>query len=72
MPHPPSTYTPVSETYGTTPTQPNYGAPAASTTAAAAPPPAAPPPANADQAASAYPYPKQSLFDLFSNKTPSQ
>lgn len=68
VPHPPSTYTPVNQPYSPPPGQPAYGAPryAAGVTPVAA---AAPP--DADLAANAYPYPKQSLFDTFRGSTES-
>jgi hypothetical protein len=54
MPHPPSTYMPAGQPYSPAPGQP--GAPAAA-------------PAQASNDPSDYlPYPKQSLFDLFSEK----
>jgi hypothetical protein len=65
-PRPPSTYTPSAQPYSP-PGQPTNNPPRGAPQAAA--PPAAPPPqASADQGGSSYPYPKQSLFDIFSNK----
>lgn len=64
VPHPPSTYTPVNQPYSPPPAQPAYGGPAGAAPAAAAPAP------NTDP--SGYPYPKQSLFDPFSNKPAGQ
>ena len=62
VPHPPSTYTPSNQPYSPASAQSAYGAsPPPGTTAAAAPP------ANPDPTDS-LPYPKQSLFELFSNK----
>jgi hypothetical protein len=64
VPRPPSTYNPSQQPYSPPPgQQQTYSAPAGSTAVAAA----APPPASTDPADS-LPYPKQSLFDLFSNK----
>ena len=78
MPHPPSSYTPAGQPYSPPPgQQPAYGQSTAAAPAApppygqsAAAAPAAPPPqAGAeDQAANAYPYPKQNLLDIFSSK----
>jgi hypothetical protein len=63
VPHPPAAYTPSNQPYSPPPGQPPaYGAPQPGTTAAAAPPPAAPNPADS------LPYPKQSLFEIFSSK----
>jgi hypothetical protein len=69
MPRPPPSYTPSGQPYSPPPgQQPAYGQ------AAAAPPPAAPPPAPTpqqiadEQAANAYPYPRQNLLDIFSSK----
>jgi hypothetical protein len=62
VPHPPSTYTPSNQPYSPPPGQPAYGAPPPGATAAAAPPPAAPDPSDS------LPYPKQSLFEIFSSK----
>jgi hypothetical protein len=59
VPHPPSTYTPSNQPYSPPSAQSAYGASLPGTTAAAAPP------ANADPTDS-LPYPKQSLFELFS------
>src|SRR5208282_4843518 len=66
VPHPPNTYTPVDQPYTAAPGQPDPVAPSgsATATAAAASAPSGPP-TNSDPAASAYPYPQQSLFDLF-------
>jgi hypothetical protein len=61
VPHPPSTYTPVSEPAAAIPT-----APQAPTSTAAAPAPSTP--ADNDAVASAYPYPTQSLSDWLSRK----
>jgi hypothetical protein len=63
VPRPPSTYTPAGQPYPAN--QPAYGAPVA----AAAPQP--PPPPQADTAASGYPYPSQSLLDVFKDSTDS-
>jgi len=65
VPHPPSTYTPVNQPYSPpSGQQPASGAPAGAAPAAAAPAP--------DADSSGYPYPKQSLFDVFSNKAAGQ
>ena len=64
VPRPPSAYTPSGQPYPAN--QPAYSAPVA----ASAAPPAAPPPPG-DNAASGYPYPKQSLMDLFKDLTDS-
>jgi len=68
VPHPPSTYTPVNQPYSPPPGQPAYGAPRY---AAGVTPVAAAVPPDADLAANAYPYPKQSLFDTFRGSTES-
>jgi hypothetical protein len=60
-PRPPTSYTPTGQPYPAN--QPAYGVPVA----AAAPPPSPPPPA--DNAAVGYPYPNQSLMDLFKDST---
>jgi hypothetical protein len=62
VPHPPSSYTPSGQPYSPPPGQQASGAPPPVATAAAAPPPANPDPAES------LPYPKQSLFEAFSNK----
>ena len=64
VPRPPSTYTPSDQPYPAN--QPAYSAPVAASTA-----PPAPPPRPGDNAASGYPYPKQSLMDLFKDSTDS-
>jgi len=68
VPHPPNSYTPSGQPYVPPSGQQNYGAPAGAAPAAPAAQPAAaaPPPANTG------PYPSQSLFDIFSNKSTSQ
>jgi hypothetical protein len=72
VPHPPSTYTPSGQPYVPPSGQPNYGAPAGAAPAAAAPASAAQPAAAAPPPANTGPYPSQSLFDIFSNKSTSQ
>jgi hypothetical protein len=59
VPHPPSTYSATAQPYAPPPGQPGYGS---------VPAGAAPAPTNPDPAASAMPYPQQSLWDVFSNK----
>jgi hypothetical protein len=61
VPRPPSTYTPSNQSYSQPSAQSAYGSsPPPGVTAAAAPPPANPDPTDS------LPYPKQSLFELFS------
>jgi hypothetical protein len=69
VPHPPSTYTPSGQPYTPPPGQQTYNPPAAAAppAASAQAPAAAQPSASSDAAGG--PYPKQSLFDLFSNKS---
>jgi len=64
VPRAPSTYTPSGQPYPAS--QPAYSAPVATS---GSPPPAPPPPG--DNAASGYPYPKQSLMNLFKDSTDS-
>jgi hypothetical protein len=61
VPHPPSTYTASGQPYSTPPGQPANGTPPPVATAAAAPP------ANPDPT-DVSPYPKQTLFEVFSGK----
>jgi hypothetical protein len=61
VPHPPSTYTASGQPYSPPPGQPANNAPPPAATAAAVPL------ANPD-ATDSLPYPKQSLFEVFSNK----
>jgi hypothetical protein len=68
MPHPPSTYTPAGQPYSPPAGQAANSAPAAPPAGAA---PAPPPRADAGTA-DYLPYPKQSLFDLFSEKPAAQ
>ncbi len=70
VPHPPNTYTPAGQPYSPPPGQQTYNPPPGATSAGAAPAAQAPQ-ANADSSG-AYPYPKQSLFDIFSNKPAAQ
>jgi hypothetical protein len=77
VPRPPSTYTasaqpytPAAQPYGAG--QPGYVAPAGATPNPGAMPATAAPPATPTAGAEAFPYPKQSLFDVFSNKAGSQ
>jgi hypothetical protein len=65
MPHPPSTYTPAGQP---PPGQAGNGAPASS----AGTPPAATPAQASTDSTDYLPYPKQSLFDLFSEKPAAQ
>lgn len=70
IPHPPSTYTASGQPYSPPPGQSVSGVPAGA--APTGTPPTAPSPqANADPS-DYLPYPKQSLFDLFSNKQGAQ
>ena len=62
VPRPPSTYTPSGQPYSSPPGQPARNAAPVGPTGAAAPPPANPDPTDP------LPYPKQSLFEVFSNK----
>jgi hypothetical protein len=67
VPHPPGTYTPANQPYSPpSGQQPANGAPAGPAPAAVAAAPAS------DTDSSGYPYPKRSLFDLFSNKPAGQ
>ena len=67
MPHPPGTYTPAGQPYSPPAGQAANGAPAGSAPPAGAPPAAAPAQASTDPS-DYLPYPKQSLFDLFTEK----
>ena len=70
MPRPPSAYTPSGQPYTPPAGQTADGAPAGSAPPAGA---AAAPPPRADAGTADYlPYPKQSLFDLFSEKPAAQ
>jgi hypothetical protein len=61
VPHPPSTDTPSGQPYSPPPGQPANNAPPPAATAAAAPP-------GNPEPTDSLPYPKQSLFEVFSNK----
>ena len=61
VPHPPSTYTSSGQPYSPPPGQPANSAPPPAATAAAAPP-------GNPEPTDSLPYPKQSLFEVFSNK----
>jgi len=70
VPHPPSTYAPAGQPYSPPPSQSASGVPAGSAPTRSSPT-ATPPQANADPS-DYLPYPKQSVFDLFSNKQGAQ
>jgi hypothetical protein len=61
VPHPPSTYTPSGQPYSPPLVQPPNNTPPPAATAAAAPP-------GNPEPTDSLPYPKQSLFEVFSNK----